>query len=84
MGKGDKNTDFCHIPLNFIPYVLCTAYSNTRMFERGLQQTAHVVCREKRGIPDTSGWPAAQALKICSTGFPILLKHLLHAYIDPR
>ena len=74
MGRGDS-TYFCHIPLNFIPYVLCIAYSKTRMFKRSLQQTSYVVCHEKRGIPSTSGWPAGQALKICPTCFPILLKH---------
>ena len=41
MGKGDKNTYFCHIPLNFIPYGLCIAYSKTRMFKRF---AADIIC----------------------------------------
>lgn len=51
---------------------------------RGLQQTSYVVCREKRGIPATSGEPAGQALKIYPMGSPILLKCLRRPPIAGR
>lgn len=48
------------------------------MFKRGLQQTPCLVCHDKGGSPATSWWPAGQALKISSMGFPqrLPLKHL--------
>lgn len=59
LGKGSINSYFLPrtllYPLDFIPCALCVAYSKISMFKRDLQQTAYLICHEKKGfqlLPD--------------------------------